>query len=310
VKRLALHGVLLIDKPAGITSADVVRAVKRRLGAGKVGHLGTLDPFATGLLPVCLGEASKIVPFLNQEDKVYRGVLRLGVATDTLDATGRVVERAPVPAIDRAALEEVGRRFCGSILQVPPMYSAIKRGGVALHRLARRGVEVEREPRPVRIDALALELCGPDEVAFEVRCSKGTYVRVLGADLARALGTVGHVASLRRTAFGRFDVREAAPLDRIGPEEPLPLLTPRTALGAPREFAVDSETLRALRSGQQWHLRHLPAPEPGESLAALIGPAGELVAVVGAEQGRWKLLRVLGPLAVASEGPRGTGRIA
>ena len=200
-----MNGLLLIDKPAGLTSAEVVRRVKRRVRV-KVGHLGTLDPFATGLLPLCLGEATKIAQFLNTADKRYEGVIQLGWATDTGDCTGRQTASAAVSDRAAADLDAVARRFTGEILQKPPMYSAIKRDGVPLYRFARQGLEVERTPRPVRIAHLGLESVGSGRLRFVLACSKGTYVRVLAEEIGAALGTAAHLDALRRTSFGSFDI--------------------------------------------------------------------------------------------------------
>jgi tRNA pseudouridine55 synthase len=284
-----LDGILLIDKPAGITSAGVVREVKRRLRVAKVGHLGTLDPFATGLLPLALGEGSKVVPFLNQEDKAYEGLISLGRATDTLDATGETTEIAEVPSFDVAWLEAVAERFRGDISQVPPMFSALKRSGVPLYELARRGIEVDREPRRVHIHELSLAPAGPQTIRLSVRCSKGTYVRSLARDVATAMQTIGHLASLRRVAFGRFDVGRALALDRLSLSA-LPLLTPRQALDPMPELCVDELLVAELRRGEQRGLARLASSSP---TAKLIGPDGELVAIVVAEHGEWRLARVL-----------------
>jgi tRNA pseudouridine55 synthase len=227
-----MNGLVLIDKPEGLTSAEVVRRVKRRLG-GKVGHLGTLDPFATGLLPLCLGEATKIAQFLNTADKRYAGVIQLGAATDTGDRTGQTVDRAPVPDLAHIDLAALAGRFTGERLQTPPMYSALKRDGVPLYRLARRGMTVERTPRPVRIDRLTLDPVGTDRLAFDVACSKGTYVRVLAEDIGAALGTPAHLAALRRTAFGAFRIDRAVPLARY--EEPF------SAAGPPRSAGPSAD---------------------------------------------------------------------
>src|SRR5438552_13396906 len=213
----SLDGVLLVDKPAGITSAGVVREIKRRLDVAKVGHLGTLDPFATGLLPLALGEGSKVVPFLNQEEKAYEGVICLGRATNTLDATGETTETARVPPLDARLLESIATRFRGAIEQVPPMFSALKRAGVPLYKLARKGVEVDLAPRRVEILSLSLAPAGPETIALSVRCSKGTYVRSLARDIAKALETVRHLATLRRTGFGPFELSWARPLAALGP---------------------------------------------------------------------------------------------
>jgi tRNA pseudouridine55 synthase len=166
-----LDGILLVDKPADITSAGVVREVKRRLRVAKIGHLGTLDPFATGLLPLALGEGTKVVSFLSQGEKSYVGIIALGRLTDTLDATGEVVARATVPSLAAGILEEVARQFRGTIEQVPPMFSALKRGGIPLYELARKGVDVDREPRQVHIESLSLSVASAEEISITVRCS-------------------------------------------------------------------------------------------------------------------------------------------
>lgn len=288
-----LDGVLLVDKPVGMTSAGVVREVKKRLGARKVGHLGTLDPFATGLLPLVVGEGAKIAPFLNQQEKAYQGTVALGRATDTLDSTGRTTETAAVPEVDPGRLDEIAQRFRGTIAQVPPKFSALKRAGVRLYQLARRGQEVEIEPRMVRIESLELTAESQEILALSVRCSKGTYVRSLARDIAHALGTVGHLASLRRTAFGPFDVEQARPLAEVDPGGMLPLLSPRQALVGVRELRADERTARRIRHGQQAALDEFLPPVGSDEIAKLVDPAGRLVAVLGASGPRWKLLRVL-----------------
>src|SRR6185295_6016331 len=169
--------------PEGVTSAGAIRRLKARLGRTKVGHLGTLDPFASGLLPLCLGEATKVARYLLVERKAYAGTIRLGQATDTLDRTGQVVDTADVPALDAGAVTAVAAQFTGPQRQVPPMYSALKRDGVPLYELARRGLEVERTPRDIDIFRLDLTLQDRDQVDFTLACSKGTYVRVLAADI-------------------------------------------------------------------------------------------------------------------------------
>jgi tRNA pseudouridine55 synthase len=291
--RPPLDGILLIDKPAGLTSAGVVREVKRRLGGRKVGHLGTLDPFATGLLPLAVGEGAKIVPFLNQEEKAYRGTIALGRATDTLDLTGRTTETGPVPTISSALLDEVTRQFCGQIEQVPPKFSALKRAGVPLYELARRGIEVDVEPRTVCIESLSLAAASEESLDVSVRCSKGTYVRSLARDIARALGTVGHLASLRRVAFGPFEIEQASSVEDVWLGAPLSLLTPRQALVGVRELDADERLAEQVRRGQQGGLAALAFPAGPEEIAKLIGPEGDLVAVLGASGQRWKILRVL-----------------
>src|SRR6185295_5405106 len=202
-------GILLVDKPEGMSSAGVIRALKPCLAGSKVGHLGTLDPFASGLLPLCLGEATKVARYLLHESKAYTGTIRLGVATDTLDRTGTCIEQAALPPLDQPAVAAVAARFTGRLQQVPPMYSALKREGVPLYKLARRGVEVERAPRQIEIARLDLRLRDAERIDFTVACSKGTYVRVLAADVGAALGTVAHLEDLRRTQVGSFRIEDA-----------------------------------------------------------------------------------------------------
>jgi len=295
-------GILLVDKPPGPTSADVVRAIKRRFREPAIGHLGTLDPMATGLLPLCLGAGTKIAQFLAAARKSYEGSILLGRATDTLDVTGHVVAQAPVPEIDAATLERVARSFVGPLLQQPPMYSAVKVGGRELYKLARAGVDVERTPRQVEIHALALAPDPEDRarVRFTVDCSKGTYVRVLAEDVGRALGTVATLASLRRTAFGGLSVADAHPLDDLLalPEgAPLPVVGVRAALRPAREIAVERDLAFAIASGQRAALCRLPAPGPADEIAAVIAPGGAVLAVVAAEGPGWALRRVLMPEA-------------
>jgi tRNA pseudouridine55 synthase len=197
-----VDGIVLLDKPEGLSSNQALQRVRRLYRARKAGHTGSLDPLATGVLPLCFGQATKVAGFLLDADKTYRATLALGCRTATGDREGEVLERVAVPPLDAATVDAALARFRGVSEQVPPMYSALKRDGEALYALARRGIEVERAPRAVRIEALALVALGGAALEFEVTCSKGTYVRTLGEDIARALGTVGHLAALRRTSVG------------------------------------------------------------------------------------------------------------
>lgn len=287
-------GILLVDKPEGLTSAEVVRRVKRRARV-KVGHLGTLDPFASGLLPLCLGEGTKIAPFLNQADKAYAGVIRLGTRTDSGDPTGTVVATAPVPANCAAAtLAAVAASLLGEQDQEPPMHSAIKRDGRPLYELARRGITVERAPRRIRIDRLELEWRGAGDVGFVVACSKGTYVRVLAEDVARALGTVGHLAVLRRTRFGRFSIDAAATLAAVEADPGAGLLSPNDALADLPAVVVGGDDLRRARQGFAPLLDRLALPA-GAGTVRLVAGAGELVAVLARVPGDgWRYARVFG----------------
>jgi tRNA pseudouridine55 synthase len=219
-----VDGLLLLDKPPGMTSNQALQKVKRLLGASKAGHTGSLDPAATGMLPLCFGEATKVCGFLLDADKSYRVTARLGEATDTGDADGKVVETATVPALEPADWERLFERFTGEIEQVPPMYSALKQGGKRLYELARQGQVVERKARRIRVYRYdLLEARGP-RLVFRVQCSKGTYVRTLVEDLARAAGTVGHVQGLHRETVAHFrqddmvDLATAASIAEAGPD--------------------------------------------------------------------------------------------
>src|SRR6185369_4487832 len=210
-----MDGFIVVDKPAGMTSHDVVNAVRRLTGLKKVGHTGTLDPFATGVLPVALGEGTKAIPFLDETRKEYRAVMKLGEATDTQDCTGTVTGCTDWHAVKPADVERVATGCTGKISQVPPMFSALKRNGVPLYKLARRGAEVEREARKIEIFSLDIENIDLPEVAFTVSCSRGTYVRTLAHDMGAALGCGAHLVRLQRTVSGPFALARAVPLDRL-----------------------------------------------------------------------------------------------
>ncbi len=199
-----VSGILLLDKPSGISSNHALQRVKRLFYAAKAGHTGSLDPLATGLLPLCLGYTTKFSGFLLDADKRYRVRIRLGVSTTTADAEGEVVAEHPTDAVTEAALREVLGRFVGEIEQVPPMYSAVKHQGQRLYKLAREGKEVERTPRRISIHALDLLSFALPEVELDVHCSKGTYVRTLAEDIGNALGCGGHVSALRRSGVGPY----------------------------------------------------------------------------------------------------------
>jgi len=276
----------------------VIRALKPRLGRIKVGHLGTLDPFASGLLPLCLGEATKVARYLLVEHKAYEGTIRLGTATDTLDRTGTPIDTAPVPALAQATLDAVAAHFTGRQQQVPPMYSALKRDGVPLYELARRGLEVERAPREVTIESLELVLRAADRIDFRVACSKGTYVRVLAADVGRALETRAHLERLRRTRVGAFRVEDATAVDALlalAPAAALPVLAVREALAGYPAVAAPPDALERLRRGQQAPLARLPAPRAAGETALLLDPAGDVAAIIEAAGARpaWRLVRLL-----------------
>ena len=210
-----LDGIVLLDKPAGASSNHALQKVRRLLLAAKGGHAGTLDPLATGMLPLCFGQATKACGQLLGSSKAYRARLRLGAATNTGDADGTIIRECPRPAFDRAALEAVLAGFVGPRDQRPPMYSALKRDGRPLYELARQGIEVEREPRRIEILALRLVAADETEIEFEVECTKGTYVRVLGEEIATALGTCGHLGALRRLWIEPFAPERMVTMDEI-----------------------------------------------------------------------------------------------
>jgi len=200
-----VDGLLLLNKPSGMTSNRALQVVRRMLNAQKAGHTGSLDPAATGMLPLCFGEATKVCAYLLNADKSYRVTARLGSATDTGDADGQEVETASVPELAEERWSEILQGFCGDSAQIPPMYSALKKDGKRLYELARKGVEVERESRPIRIHEIRLlELAGT-RLVFRVSCSKGTYIRVLVEDIARKVGTIAHTARLHRESVGDFE---------------------------------------------------------------------------------------------------------
>src|SRR5260370_19268483 len=205
-----MNAIVLVDKPAGISSADVVRRIKSRVKPARVALLGTLDHFATGLLPIMIGEATKLAPFIDGGDKEYMGLIRLGAETDTLDRDGEVVRRAEVPVISGEKIVEVAARFIGVIQQIPPLFSPIKRAGVPLYRLARRGDDVPPpEKRIVEIKRLELSCEASDAIRFVATCSPGTYARALALDIGVPLGTVAHLEELRHTTNGAYSIAHA-----------------------------------------------------------------------------------------------------
>lgn len=209
-----VDGVLLLDKPHGMTSNDALQKARRLFSAAKGGHTGTLDPLASGLLPMCFGEATKFSADLLYADKTYEAVLKLGVTTDSGDAEGEIVATAAVD-VENSDISRVLPQFTGPILQIPPMHSALKRNGRPLYELARQGIEVERAPRPVNIHAIECLAFAGDTLTLRVACSKGTYIRVLAADIGRALGCGAHLAALRRTVVGDLDLTRAVTLDQL-----------------------------------------------------------------------------------------------
>ena len=290
-----MHGVLVIDKPLGPTSFDVVKAVRSLLKVQKVGHTGTLDPLATGVLPVCVGEATKIAGFILETEKAYEAVVRLGVSTDSYDAQGKVVAEGEVPALSRDSLEAVLERFRGTLLQLPPMFSAVKVAGKRLYELARKGEEVERTPREVTVHELLLRDFSATELRLSVRCSKGFFVRALAHDLGAALGCGAHLKALRRTKTGPFTLAQAIPLDRLeaavregGPEAIAgKLVSMDEALTELPAIEVGEAEARKVLHGVP-----LEAPAPLQGRVRVRGPQG-LLAVAEVDRGRLRYARVL-----------------
>lgn len=289
-----MDGVIVVDKPVGPTSFDVVAKIRRALRVKRVGHGGTLDPLASGVLPVCVGEATKLAPFLLDADKEYEFTARFGVETDTDDAGGAVTRTADAAAVDERAVRDALPAFRGPIQQVPPAYAAIKRNGKALYAYAREGAPLEVEPRAVTVFELELlQFAATEQVRFRVRCSKGTYVRALARDLGRALGVGAHVTALRRTRSGPFALAAAQPLAEILAGPPPRLMSLPAALAAYPTVCVDELLARRLRAGQRvaWALLGaLP-----EARVCLVDPRGELVTVAEPRpDGLVRTLRVFG----------------
>lgn len=275
IVRRIVDGVLLLDKPQGLSSNHALQTARRLLNAAKAGHTGTLDPMATGLLPLTFGEATKFSQMLLDADKTYEAVVQLGVETDSGDAEGKVVASHPV-AVTEAAVADVLSRFRGDIEQVPPMYSALKRDGKALYEYAREGIEIEREARRVTIHALDLLAFAGDRLSIRVACSKGTYIRTLAMDIGGALGCGAHLCALRRTRIGAFDLTESVTLERLEAapaDERDALLAPVDALV--REFgevALTAEEAAWLLQGRS--LR--PGAQNGDGMVRAYGPQGFL----------------------------------
>jgi tRNA pseudouridine55 synthase len=259
-----ISGMLVLDKPQGMTSNDAVQKVKRLYTAEKVGHTGALDPLATGVLPLCLGEATKFSQYLLASDKKYWTRIKLGVATDTGDSDGRVVETRPVGDLDAARIEAALARFRGEIEQIPSMFSAIKHRGQPLYKLARQGIEVEREARAVTIHSNRLVAFAGDELELEIHCSKGTYIRTIAEDLGAVLGCGAHVVALRRLAAGPYDEGDLVTLGQI---EALPDFASRDALLLPVDSVVEGwpevrlndDTAYYMRKGQPVIVAHAPS---------------------------------------------------
>jgi len=301
-----LEGIVLIDKEEGVTSSGVVQRVRRILSIRKAGHAGTLDPFATGLLIVLLGQGTKLSSYLMSAEKSYSATLRLGIETDTLDPTGQVVRTRPVPALKQEFIREQARRLVGEIEQVPPDYSALRVNGQRAYRMARKGIKVGLEKRKVTVSSLRITSVDLPHVTLEVACSKGTYIRSLAADLGEQLGTGGHLTALRRLSCGSFTVRDAVRIvDGEAASSPGTLRERTIPLGEAlphmREIRMDPRMALKIRNGYQPEWTDVfPGSDPpgpdGDHIRLLEGM--NLIAVMrvlpspGAGNGRVKIMRV------------------
>lgn len=245
-----MDGVVILDKPKGMTSQRAVERVKKILKVKCAGHTGTLDPFATGVLPICLGESTKVIPFLDEDFKEYEAVLKLGIETDTMDEMGNVINEKKVGDLDENEVRRVLMKFMGEIRQIPPMFSALKKDGVRLYSLARQGKEVPRSPRTVVIRELNLLDLNPPFIRFFVRCSRGTYVRVLGSDIGKELGLGGHLVELRRIKSGAFGIEGAVSMEDMEGGH-FNLVSMNEALSHMREINITKWVAAGIRDGKQ-----------------------------------------------------------
>ena len=290
--------MVVVDKPAAWTSHDVVAKLRKVYRQRRVGHAGTLDPDATGVLLVGLGRATRLLRFLQDAGKGYRGTIVFGVSTTTLDASGEVVDRRPMP-IDQADVEAVVPAFIGEIEQLPPMVSAVKVGGRRLHELARRGEEVERAPRRVRVDRIDVERFEPGpypSATVLVECSSGTYVRSLAADIGARLGGVAHLGELRRLHIGSFQLDEARTLADIEKDPDAAVLPPAVAMRDLEQVSIDAEQARAVAHGVTFPAAVFAGANAGPGPFAVLGPDGELLAVYERRRAAVKPAVVLAPV--------------
>lgn len=283
----AIDGIVLLDKPVGLSSNDALQRVRRLFGARKAGHGGNLDPLASGMLPICLGEATKLAGAMLAGRKCYEFVIRLGAATATGDLEGEIVEQCAIPALEATDVATALAAFVGRSEQVPPMHSALKHQGARLYQLARRGIEVARAPRVIHIEALELRTLAMPRLTVRAVCSKGTYVRTLAQDVARALGSCGHVEDLRRLWVEPFAAEPMARLETLEADarnaETLPrwLLPPDRGVESWPRMDLDAEDTRRLLDGQSVTATDVPS---GESLLRMYGPAGRFLGIARRDQ--------------------------
>jgi len=289
---IQIDGLLIVDKPEGITSLEAVREVKRRFHVKKAGHIGTLDPFATGILPIAINEGTKLVPFLEEEPKEYEAVMKLGEETSTDDLTGEVISKKLLEDIPTGLIHSVFHTFLGKVHQIPPLFSAVKLQGRPLYRLARKGIEIERKERLVEIFGIQVEGIDLPLVRFKASCSKGTYIRALGRDIGSKIGCGAHLISLRRLRSGPFTIKQAISwktLKHLSKVEELSpwLISLKEALPCFPEVIGDEQLVKKVRFGREMMVRDLsslvlPAIEKGERLK-LSSPEEGLVAILKSE---------------------------
>jgi len=281
-------GIIVIDKPRGLTSNGTLQRIRKAFGAKSAGHVGTLDPMATGMLPLCLDEATKVIAEVESGGKCYEFTVELGARTDTGDAEGEVIERAEVPGLDAVRLEETLAGFRGTRKQVPPMYSALKREGRPLYELARQGIEVERAARTIEIRRLELVAQRASSIDLVCECAKGTYIRVLGEDIARALGTVGHLTKLHRAWVEPFQDLPMYSLEAAlaGAAERRNLLPADAPLQGLSRASISWEQVAALRHGQAVQGPCTPQPPEGRRVR-IYAPDGVFMGLAEALPGGW-----------------------
>jgi tRNA pseudouridine55 synthase len=287
-----MDGLLIVDKADGITSLEVVKGVKHRLGVKKAGHIGTLDPFATGVLPIVINEGTKLVPFLDEGPKEYEATLKLGEETTTDDLTGKMVDTKPWEETTPDQIRAVFQTFLGKIQQIPPMFSAVKVNGTPLYRWARKGIEVERKEKEVEIFDIRIVEMDLPQIRFKVSCSKGTYIRAVARDIGRKIGCGAHLLRLRRVRSGPFTLERAIPWERLSHlsegDGPLPWLIPlKEALSSLPEVIGDERLVEKIRLGREMTVRDLsyqavPALTEGQWVR-MSSPREELVAILRSE---------------------------
>ncbi|MCZ6555629.1 MAG: tRNA pseudouridine(55) synthase TruB [Candidatus Dadabacteria bacterium] len=265
-----MNGVLVLDKPKGITSHKAVSEVNKIIKAKRAGHTGTLDPFATGVLPICFNKATKIILYMKNDFKKYEALIHLGISTDTLDNTGQVIKELDPGILNKNAVIDAFSKYKGKINQIPPMFSAIKKDGVRLYELARKGIEVERTPREVTINRIELLEFNPPFIRFMVECSRGTYIRVLASDISNDLGCGGHLTDLRRIESDGFTIEEAVTIEDIKSGH-IELKSLNDVLSHMKEVKVSSDLASQIRLGKQikkshMNLNDLPDFEAGDHL--------------------------------------------